>query len=51
MTNMSVVKVGQKYGVSDNCIRKWIKKYNKYEKEDKVDNTNHVVNDMVTEVT
>ena len=51
MTIMSVVKVGQKYGVSDNCIRKWIKKYNKYEKEDKVDNTNNVVNDMVTEVT
>ncbi len=26
---MSMVKVGQKYGVSDNCIRKWIKHYNK----------------------
>jgi len=38
MTNMSVVKVGQKYGVSDNCIRKWIKKYNKYEKDNDVVN-------------
>lgn len=26
---MSMVKVGQKYGVSDNCIRKWMKHYNK----------------------
>jgi uncharacterized protein YjcR len=24
----SFVKVGAKYNVSDNCIRKWIKKYN-----------------------
>lgn len=23
------VKVGEKYNVSDNCIRKWIKKYEK----------------------
>jgi len=43
MTNMSVVKVGQKYGVSDNCIRKWIKKYKKYEKTD----DNNVVNDAL----
>lgn len=27
---MSVVQVGKKYGVSDNAIRKWIKKYEKY---------------------
>ncbi len=26
----SYVQVGKKYGVSDNCIRKWIKSYNKY---------------------
>ena len=26
----SYVATGKKYGVSDNCIRKWIKKYNKY---------------------
>jgi hypothetical protein len=24
----SYVQVGKKYGVSDNCIRKWIKSYN-----------------------
>jgi glutaredoxin-related protein len=29
ITEMSVVKVGEKYGVSDNCIRKWIKHYKK----------------------
>ena len=28
---MSYVKVGQKYGVSDNGIRKWLKTYDKYE--------------------
>ena len=27
----SFVKVGEKYNVSDNCIRKWIKKYEKYD--------------------
>ena len=26
---MSMVKVGQKYGVSDNAVRKWIKGYRK----------------------
>jgi hypothetical protein len=28
----SFVKVGEKYNVSDNSIRKWIKKYEKYNK-------------------
>ena len=27
---MGFVEVGKKYGVTDNCIRKWIKKYEKY---------------------
>jgi len=31
LVNMSVVKVGKKYGVSDNAIRKWVKTYEKYE--------------------
>jgi transposase len=31
IANMSIVKVGQKYGVSDNAIRKWIRKYEKYD--------------------
>lgn len=26
----SMVQVGKKYGVSDNTIRKWLKKYEKY---------------------
>lgn len=26
---MSIVKVGKKYGVSDNCIRKWLRTYSK----------------------
>lgn len=29
LAEMSMVKVGQKYGVSDNCIRKWMKHYGK----------------------
>jgi hypothetical protein len=29
--NMPYVKVGEKYGVSDNCIRKWMNLYKKYE--------------------
>jgi hypothetical protein len=27
--NLTMVAIGKKYGVSDNCIRKWIKKYEK----------------------
>jgi len=30
LANMSVVKVGKKYGVTDNAIRKWVKTYKKY---------------------
>ena len=30
LKSMSYVKVGQKYGVSDNCIRKWLRKYERY---------------------
>lgn len=30
ISNMSMLAVGKKYGVSDNAIRKWIKYYNKY---------------------
>jgi hypothetical protein len=29
LRNSSFVQVGEKYGVSDNCIRKWIKQYRK----------------------
>ena len=29
MQQMSMVKVGKKYGVSDNSIRKWVKQYEK----------------------
>ena len=25
--NMPLTKIGEKYGVSDNCIRKWLKNY------------------------
>ena len=28
--SMSMLQVGKKYGVSDNAVRKWIKKYEKY---------------------
>lgn len=28
---MSMVKVGKKYGVSDNAVRKWLRQYEKYE--------------------
>ena len=31
--NMSMLKIGKKYGVSDNCIRKWIKNYKENNKE------------------
>ena len=31
LETMSYVKVGQKYGVSDNGIRRWLKTYDKYE--------------------
>jgi hypothetical protein len=31
LETMSFVKVGKKYGVSDNAIRKWLKTYEKYE--------------------
>lgn len=30
LETMSYVQVGKKYGVSDNCIRKWIRSYNLY---------------------
>lgn len=30
LETMSMVAVGKKYGVSDNAVRKWIKKYKKY---------------------
>jgi hypothetical protein len=29
---MSYVQIGKKYGVSDNCIRKWIRKFKSYNK-------------------
>lgn len=29
LQQMSMVKVGKKYGVSDNCIRKWVRQYAK----------------------
>ena len=29
----SMLQVGKKYGVSDNAVRKWIKKYKDWEKE------------------
>ena len=32
----SYVQVGKKYGVSDNCIRKWINSYNKYNKQNNI---------------
>jgi len=36
---MSYVKVGQKYGVSDNCIRKWLRKYDMFSnKLNKIEN-------------
>lgn len=31
LTTMSMVKVGKKYGVSDNAVRKWIRLYKKYD--------------------
>lgn len=37
----SMVQVGKKYGVSDNTIRKWLKKYEKYS------NKNTDINDEV----
>jgi transposase-like protein len=27
ISEFGYVKTGKKYGVSDNCIRKWLKKY------------------------
>jgi len=33
--NMSMLKIGKKYGVSDNCIRKWIKNYQKKNNKEK----------------
>ena len=30
LENLNYVQVGKKYSVSDNCIRKWIKIYKKY---------------------
>jgi hypothetical protein len=30
LKNSNYVQIGKKYGVSDNCIRKWIKIYEKY---------------------
>ena len=32
LKSMSYVQVGKKYGVSDNCIRKWVRKYKSYNK-------------------
>lgn len=32
LETQSYVQVGKKYGVSDNCIRKWIKKFKSYNK-------------------
>ena len=32
LKTMSYVQVGKKYNVSDNCIRKWIRKYKSYNK-------------------
>ena len=32
LKNSSYVQVGKKYNVSDNCIRKWLKTYKKYNK-------------------
>jgi transposase-like protein len=29
LSEMSYVKTGAKYGVSDNAVRKWIKQYSK----------------------
>ncbi len=29
MEKLSMVKVGKKYGVSDNSIRKWVRNYRK----------------------
>lgn len=34
LQQQSMVKVGKKYGVSDNAIRKWLKTYEKYKKEE-----------------
>ena len=28
LKTMNMVKIGEKYGVSDNAVRKWLKKYN-----------------------
>lgn len=36
--NMSMVKVGEKYGVSDNAIRKWCKSYNLPHKKTEINN-------------
>jgi hypothetical protein len=32
LKSMSYVQIGKKYGVSDNCIRKWIRKFKSYNK-------------------
>ncbi len=32
LETQSYVQVGKKYGVSDNCIRKWIHKFKSYNK-------------------
>lgn len=39
LVDMSMVKVGQKYGVSDNCIRKWMNHYLKVQSKDDETNT------------
>lgn len=36
--NMSIVKVGEMYGVSDNAIRKWLKAYNLPTRKTDIDN-------------
>lgn len=35
MANLSMVAIGNKYGVSDNSIRKWVKRYEKNMSKDK----------------